>query len=128
MDFEEPKRKNRIDSATAAADVYQLQLPLTSNVGASTSSSPISPISEDTQEGELKLLDAGEGAQPLRLLACGHVFHVSLIKQSARVSVANNSWQQTCLDPWLTDVSGRCPVCQRPVEVRELKKRKRANR
>jgi len=26
---------------------------------------------------ELKLEDAGEGPQPLRLLACGHVFHVS---------------------------------------------------
>jgi len=47
----------------------------------------------------LKLEDAGEGAQPLRLLACAHVFHKS------------------CLDPWLTEVSGRCPVCQRPVEI-----------
>lgn len=27
-------------------------------------------------EGELKLTDAGEGAQPLRLLDCAHVFHV----------------------------------------------------
>jgi len=52
-----------------------------------------------TGEDPLKLEDAGDGAQPLRLLACGHVFH------------------QTCIDPWLTDVSGRCPVCQRPVEI-----------
>jgi hypothetical protein len=28
-------------------------------------------------EDPLKLENAGEGAQPLRLLACGHVFHVS---------------------------------------------------
>jgi len=28
-------------------------------------------------EDPLKLEDAGDGAQPLRLLACGHVFHVS---------------------------------------------------
>jgi hypothetical protein len=27
-------------------------------------------------ENQLKLEDAGEGAVPLRLLACGHVFHV----------------------------------------------------
>ncbi|KAI0728158.1 hypothetical protein C8Q72DRAFT_836159 [Fomitopsis betulina] len=47
---------------------------------------------------QLRLDDAGEGAVPLRLLGCGHVFH------------------QTCVDPWLTDVSGRCPVCQRPVQ------------
>ncbi|TFY59599.1 hypothetical protein EVG20_g7725 [Dentipellis fragilis] len=49
-------------------------------------------------KGGLQLEDAGEGVQPLRLLECGHVFH------------------KTCLDPWLIDVSGRCPVCQRPVE------------
>jgi len=56
-------------------------------------------VDEVTEEDrqQLRLDDAGEGAVPLRLLACGHVFH------------------QTCVDPWLTDVSGRCPVCQRPV-------------
>jgi len=58
---------------------------------------------------ELKLEDAGEGPQPLRLLACGHVFH------------------KTCLDPWLTGVSGRCPVCQRPVEVQDSGANKRRN-
>ncbi|KZV66909.1 hypothetical protein PENSPDRAFT_755353 [Peniophora sp. CONT] len=57
---------------------------------------PRSPVVEDASA--IRLEDAGEGAQPLRLLACGHVFH------------------QTCLDPWLTGVSGRCPTCQRPVE------------
>jgi hypothetical protein len=31
--------------------------------------------SQQQQEG-LKLEDAGEGPQPLRLLGCGHVFHV----------------------------------------------------
>ncbi|KAH9993943.1 hypothetical protein BJV77DRAFT_961606 [Russula vinacea] len=57
---------------------------------------PASPTSPSSGMA-LRLRDAGEGAQPLRLLKCGHVFH------------------KTCVDPWLLDVSGRCPVCQRPV-------------
>lgn len=40
--------------------------------------------------------------------------------------------QKTCLDPWLLDVSGRCPVCQRQVELPDLqrkgKKERRNNR
>ncbi|EJF65285.1 hypothetical protein DICSQDRAFT_132851 [Dichomitus squalens LYAD-421 SS1] len=52
----------------------------------------------------------GEGPQPLRLLSCGHVFH------------------KTCLDPWLTDVSGRCPICQRPVEVPQPTKKGKGRR
>ncbi|KAF5316903.1 hypothetical protein D9611_003888 [Ephemerocybe angulata] len=106
MDFEEPKRKHR--HATNPAAALNLTLP-TSTGGPSTNSSPTLTNAAQA-DNELKLADAGEGAQPLRLLACGHVFH------------------QTCLDPWLTDVSGRCPVCQRAVEVRELKKRKRNRR
>ncbi|GAC76039.1 hypothetical protein PANT_19c00073 [Moesziomyces antarcticus T-34] len=35
--------------------------------------------------------------EPLRLLACGHVMH------------------RSCVDQWLTTVSGRCPVCQKAV-------------
>jgi hypothetical protein len=35
-------------------------------------------IVEEGRNDNLKLENAGEGAQPLRLLACGHVFHVSL--------------------------------------------------
>ena len=35
--------------------------------------------------------------EPLRLLECGHVMH------------------RSCVDQWLTTVSGRCPVCQKAV-------------
>lgn len=38
-----------------------------------------------------------EEPEPLRLLPCGHALH------------------RSCVDEWLTTVSGRCPVCQRPV-------------
>ncbi len=38
------------------------------------------------------------------------------------------STQRTCLDPWLTDVSGRCPVCQRPVEIPGQKTKKSRDR
>lgn len=43
---------------------------------------------EQSEEGE---------PEPLRLLPCGHVLH------------------RSCVDEWLTSVSGRCPVCQRPL-------------
>ncbi|CAO1628101.1 unnamed protein product [Sympodiomycopsis kandeliae] len=35
--------------------------------------------------------------EPLRLLPCNHVLHMS------------------CVDEWLCTVSGRCPVCQKPI-------------
>jgi len=94
MDFDEPKRvegRSGKDSRDEAAETK-----------ASGGEVP-------QHDEELKLEDAGEGAQPLRLLACGHVFH------------------KTCLDPWLTGVSGRCPVCQRPVEVQDSGAKKQRN-
>ncbi|EJD03098.1 uncharacterized protein FOMMEDRAFT_168159 [Fomitiporia mediterranea MF3/22] len=65
--------------------------------------------SSDADIRSLRLQEAGEGAQPLRLLQCGHAFH------------------KTCVDPWLTDVSGRCPTCQRPV-VFPKEPKKKSNR
>lgn len=77
---------------------------------------------------ELRLEDAGEGPQPLRLLECGHVFHVSQNSILARSCLMFTLlFQKTCLDPWLTGVSGRCPVCQRPVEVQDSGDKKRRN-
>lgn len=44
-----------------------------------TPATPSTPITPTSPIGDLalRLQDAGEGAQPLRLLKCGHVFHVS---------------------------------------------------
>ncbi|KAF8210284.1 hypothetical protein K438DRAFT_1570472 [Mycena galopus ATCC 62051] len=100
MDFEEPKRIAGLEpvatAAPAPAPEEETQTPTTPAI----QEVPVEANNPavDT-ENQLKLEDAGEGAVPLRLLACGHVFH------------------KTCLDPWLTDVSGRCPVCQRAVEL-----------
>uniref|UniRef100_D8QBT5 Expressed protein n=1 Tax=Schizophyllum commune (strain H4-8 / FGSC 9210) TaxID=578458 RepID=D8QBT5_SCHCM len=105
MDFEEPKWVGGVPQVSAEAPP-----------AATTSSAPTAadgPAEAEDALERLRLEDAGEGAQPLRLLACGHVFH------------------QTCLDPWLIDVSGRCPVCQRPVEIPEpppKKERRRGRR
>ncbi|KAF7321315.1 RING-type domain-containing protein [Mycena kentingensis (nom. inval.)] len=106
MDFEEPKRA---DGVTAPAPAPEADVPTTPSSPAAIQEVPVEP--SDTPENALRLEDAGEGATPLRLLACGHAFH------------------QTCVDPWLTDVSGRCPVCQRPVEILEKppKKKRRNN-
>ncbi|KZV88057.1 hypothetical protein EXIGLDRAFT_185067 [Exidia glandulosa HHB12029] len=71
------------------------------------------PVPEGVTEADadnLRLQDAGEGVQPLRLLSCGHVFH------------------KTCLDPWLVDVSGRCPTCQQRVDIPEDDRPRRRRR
>ncbi|GJE92241.1 hypothetical protein PsYK624_083940 [Phanerochaete sordida] len=88
MDFEEPQRAGAAKADGGAA----------ADAGGDAALVQVDEVTRDDAQ-RLKLEDAGEGPQPLRLLGCGHVFH------------------KTCVDPWLIDVSGRCPVCQRPVEV-----------
>ncbi|THV05040.1 hypothetical protein K435DRAFT_826551 [Dendrothele bispora CBS 962.96] len=102
MDFEEPKRIDT-DKSRAIVTVNEASTPGSNNQ--SQSEGNITEV-----DRQLQLEDAGDGAQPLRLLTCGHVFH------------------KTCLDPWLIDVSGRCPTCQRPVEFPEQPKKKKRNR
>ncbi|KAL1734678.1 hypothetical protein EV714DRAFT_268403 [Schizophyllum commune] len=123
MDFEEPRRVGGVPQVPAASEAppaattsvtIGTNVPMTGNGPAETEDAIVHADPATSQEAleRLRLEDAGEGAQPLRLLACGHVFH------------------QTCLDPWLIDVSGRCPVCQRPVEIPEppAKERRRGRR
>ncbi|KAI1794162.1 hypothetical protein LXA43DRAFT_998029 [Ganoderma leucocontextum] len=114
MDFEEPKRVRGAKGSGAESG------PSSPPVGGEGESG--SPSGEATEEIQVEAVteeerDAlkegegeGEGPEPLRLLTCGHVFH------------------KTCLDPWLTDVSGRCPICQRPVEVPESTKKSKGRR
>ena len=78
MDFEEPKR---IHGKRAAAGDYSNGEPSSLSAGVSaaeaTQDIQVEAVTEEERDN-LKLTDAGEGAQPLRLLGCGHVFHVSL--------------------------------------------------
>ncbi|KAF8587990.1 hypothetical protein K439DRAFT_717005 [Ramaria rubella] len=101
-DFEEPKRIRYSMDSKPPEDLDQAEKGLGSDL--------VVPEMEGEGDGGLRLTEAGEGAQPLRLLACAHVFH------------------KTCLDPWLTEMSGRCPVCQRAVEVSESSNGGRASR
>ncbi|KAK7687079.1 hypothetical protein QCA50_009579 [Cerrena zonata] len=102
MDFEEPKR------------VHGESTDQTNQETKDEQDTPVQEgahevqVDEVTEDDRLRLEDAGDGPQPLRLLACGHVFH------------------QTCVDPWLIDVSGRCPVCQRAVETPKPPTKKRS--
>ncbi|GJJ06519.1 hypothetical protein Clacol_000711 [Clathrus columnatus] len=97
-DFEEPKRIRYSIGSMPPLDQEEKAM------GGGDGDYGPTPVDE---EDALRLADAGGGSQPLRLLDCAHVFH------------------KTCIDPWLTGVSGRCPVCQKPVEIKESKKSKR---
>jgi len=69
MDYEEPKRKpgvNETDHVKSHTDLEE-----------GTSGASAEPVAQEAETSDLKLSDAGQGSQPLRLLGCGHVFHVS---------------------------------------------------
>ncbi|KAI0374002.1 hypothetical protein BV20DRAFT_988186 [Pilatotrama ljubarskyi] len=119
MDFEEPRRVRRPGTAAGGKGKEGgTERGEGGNPSATTAEAQGSAATQEVQVEEvteeerdaLKLNDAGEGPQPLRLLPCGHAFH------------------QTCVDPWLTDVSGRCPTCQRPVEIPEPSKKAKRRR
>lgn len=117
MDFEEPKRlSSATETSTMEKGEEQAAVPPAEENSPRQREEeveiPVERITEEERGSLPRLEDAGVGPQPLRLLACGHVFH------------------KTCIDPWLTDVSGRCPVCQRPVELddTEPKKSRRGHR
>lgn len=83
LDFEEPKRLHPV--------------PETEEVKAKApevTSQAVEVISEEAREDDqLRLTDAGEGAQPLRLLRCGHVFHVGTL----------TSLFASCTDQWFSE-------------------------
>ena len=72
MDFEEPRRlsaaphqdSDKEDAAPPSPHEDEAVIP-------------VENITEEERDALPRLEDAGQGPQPLRLLACGHVFHVS---------------------------------------------------
>lgn len=78
MDFEEPRRVRgpgavKVDGSTPVA----AKSPTAASAGAGTQEVQVEGVTEEERDA-LHLDDAGEGAQPLRLLMCGHAFHVSM--------------------------------------------------
>ncbi|KAG6915789.1 hypothetical protein DXG01_009827 [Tephrocybe rancida] len=105
LDFAEPKRIwGHVKAAEIAADTA------VSEPGAEPSSvpefldAPKKPVQDIANtamtappeagnadsENTMKLADAGEGSQPLRLLACGHVFHVSVLQAVISIGKARS--------------------------------------
>jgi len=79
LDFAEPKRVADMDVAddAKAAERRTIADISPSPAEGEVQEIPIENPSEEVSEEQLKLADAGDGPQPLRLLECGHVFHVS---------------------------------------------------
>lgn len=77
LDYDEPERKDK-GKKVADTDGSNEASPTTGANEVSASEVQEVQVEEVTQaEAErLELTDAGEGPQPLRLLGCGHVFHV----------------------------------------------------
>jgi hypothetical protein len=97
LDFQEPKRvsdgalKTVEDKTDSEAHTHGENEAAT--VGENEDVEEVGDVTEQSagpyslNGDNLRLQDAGQGAQPLRLLKCGHVFHVSLFLLGARTSL-----------------------------------------
>ena len=86
MDFEEPKRLGGTTTTTASASL-DVNASESEKVQGTNALEPVITVTHQDGGDELRLTDAGEGVQPLRLLECGHVFHVRAISPHISVSV-----------------------------------------
>lgn len=77
LDFEEPKRIGA--PAIDEVEKQETEQELMPSVSTQVATIGVENITEEDRDEQIRLQDAGEGAQPLRLLACGHVFHVSVL-------------------------------------------------
>jgi len=128
LDFQEPRRVGvaahesdalaKTQKHKEAAENQATGDPVAQREGEADVTEQTAALALPGEDLSLRLQDAGQGPQPLRLLKCGHVFHVSASLPAADpvlTTLTTAVLQKTCVDPWLLDVSGRCPVCQRPV-------------
>ena len=81
LDFQEPKRVSLahlgLEITKETAENQVVDVPGTREEGEGDITEQVAPPTSPSSDIALRLQDAGEGAQPLRLLKCGHVFHVS---------------------------------------------------
>ena len=77
MDFEEPKRLS--GTTTTASAPLGVHVSESEKSRGTEMQEHVVTVTQHDGGGELKLADAGEGVQPLRLLECGHVFHVRIL-------------------------------------------------
>ncbi|KAG6866342.1 hypothetical protein C0991_005263 [Blastosporella zonata] len=87
LDFAEPKRiwgQSKPGNAKAEDSDGPTSLDAPTSAAHMITSTVADAGPNAESDNTLKLADAGEGSQPLRLLACGHVFHVSLPKLDTR--------------------------------------------
>lgn len=88
MDFEEPRRVSGMPANELVEDA-EAEKPATHDQSVEEGAMQeiiVEMIQEEDRETGPKLEDAGEGPQPLRLLTCGHVFHVSALSNFIRYS------------------------------------------
>ena len=88
MDFEEPKRLSAVPQQDPDKDSALVTPPSPSTEEAVI---PVENITEEERDALPRLEDAGEGPQPLRLLACGHVFHVSALMLCTILSLSHQT-------------------------------------
>lgn len=91
LDFEEPKKTGGDSEAEAkgeerhgTVDVTTIpELPMQGDATETAGAQEVEEVQveevTDVDREQLRLDDAGEGPQPLRLLGCGHVFHVGAV-------------------------------------------------
>lgn len=87
LDFQEPKRASE-GALKTVEDKTNSEAQAQNEAVAAENEEEVGEVEEVTEQtnspfslngDNLRLQDAGQGAQPLRLLKCGHVFHVSLL-------------------------------------------------
>jgi hypothetical protein len=83
MDFEEPKRVAGLtppsEKVRETPSDKSIAIQEEGDTAAGAQEVPVERQSDRDIEVQLRLADAGEGPQPLRLLSCGHAFHVSAL-------------------------------------------------
>ncbi|KAI9068571.1 hypothetical protein FKP32DRAFT_1587546 [Trametes sanguinea] len=100
-EFEAPRKVGGAPADVEAGEAHEMT-PVRPSPGQDQNIEEVqveAPRPADAATVHLANEEGGDAPQPLRLLSCGHAYH------------------KECIDPWLTQKSGRCPYCQMRVEV-----------